>query len=116
MLTTAAVDDFFRQSPIGAKTSVLLANEAQAKALRSVDGFEPIRIAREEELKELVSVLRRANRSHKAAATMDVVTHALIHNQLMPTGEHVPVFPYFSRSGGPHSKISGNYVEITQNK
>lgn len=116
MSATVVFEDFFGQSPIGAKTSVLLANEAQAGALRSVEGIEPIRIAREEELKELVAALRWANRSHKAAATMDVVTHAVIHNQLMPTGEHVPVFPYFSRSGGPNSKISGNYIEITQNK
>lgn len=111
-----ALDEFFQQSPIGEKTSVLLANETQAEQLRSSVAVKPIKITREQDLVELVGVLRRANRSHKAAATMDVVTHALIHNQLMPTGEHVPVFPYFSRSGGPHTQISENYIEITQNK
>ena len=81
-----ALDEFFQQSPIGEKTSVLLANEKQAEQLRSSVAVKPIRITREQDLVELVGVLRRANRSHKAAATMDVVTHALIHNQLMPTG------------------------------
>lgn len=112
----AVIDDFFGQSPIGAKTSVLLANHAQAAALRSTAGVEPIRVSREQDLKELVAVLRTSNRSHKAAAIMDAVTHALIQDQLPPTGENVPVFPWFSRAGGPHSKIIGNYIEITQNK
>lgn len=95
----AVIDDFFGQSPIGAKTSVLLANHAQAAALRSTAGVEPIRVSREQGLKELVAVLRTSNRSHKAAAIMDAVTHALIQDQLPPTGENVPVFPWFSRAG-----------------
>lgn len=111
-----ASHEFLMQSPIGAKTAVLLATNQQASEFREASKARPIRLSHEREVVEFVTSIRKENRSHKLAVAMDTATHFVIQRGLPPTGESDAPFPWFSRSGGPFQNSANSYIEIQQNK